>query len=384
MIEKYKHHNRTLLLISVCLLGLAYVLSIWQTGGGDLMLRVWEAKYFLLRINPYDVFIGDVPRKEGFGTSNAYSWFSYYFGALLSVIDSANGQKAVYAVLDIAVLFVGIRLTEKLCGQSSHQYAPLIIGILLCSVFFWQHVYFLNYNIVAIFGLILVFFGIERDDIRSSVAGMIIIGVKPTLAIPAIICLIMTGRWRILFYSGVVYGITLFAASYWVSTNPIDLVLQLNDTQARETPNHSDGFLFFLKFGLIGDHMAAVGTAICVLVLALFRKQCADPLNGLIVTSVLGISLFYNNVHAWVIAYPIIIIAMVQVRQVSATPLIMVLAFLLVPRLAGQFSPETREIYVAGHNVLRFALLYGASFILVRHHAANASLRKTTTIRGPV
>ena len=215
------------------------------------MLRVWEAKYFLLRINPYDVFIGDVPRKEGFGTSNAYSWFSYYFGALISVIDSAKGQKALYAVLDMALLFGGIRLTEKLCGGSHHHHAPIVIDILLCSVFFWQHVYFLNYNVIAIFGLILVFWGIERPDIRSSVAGMVIIGVKPTLAIPAIICLIMTGRWHILIYSGVIYTMTLLMAAYWVGTSPIDLVLQLNNLQVIETSNHSDGILFFLKFGLI-------------------------------------------------------------------------------------------------------------------------------------
>ena len=47
--------------------------------GADLLWRITEAKYFLARINPYDVFTGVIPVISEFGAKPAiYSFFHIF------------------------------------------------------------------------------------------------------------------------------------------------------------------------------------------------------------------------------------------------------------------------------------------------------------------
>ncbi len=296
-LRKYESHYVQIYVIMIGILFAYYIFRIIGGAGGDLELRLSEAKYFLNGINPYDVYIGKVDPIASYGRPNSYSFFSYYFASVLTCIDSVFWQKVVYGVLDIILLVAGIALTTRIVGKERSLSGPFIIAILLSSVFFWQHVTTLNYNLVAAFGIILTFYGISRSATFLMLIGIIIVGVKPSLAIPTLLYLFISKRWRLFIYAVLAYGVALIGACIWIDTNPIDLVVQLKDTQTRFSNGHTDGFFFFLK-PFLHEHIKIVEISISVFALVLFRKHILDPLSGLIIVITLGISLFYNQVHA--------------------------------------------------------------------------------------
>lgn len=340
--------------------------------GADLRLRIAEATYFLKGINPYEVFVGHVKRIDGVDVSHAYSFFSYYFAAIFIPIQSTYVQALLFVSLDLLALYAGIWLLGRITGTAVKLSAPLVIAILLFSVFFWQHINNLNYNFTAALGLLVAFYGITRASPSLTAVGMVVVGLKPSLAIPALLYLLISSRWRAFFYSGLAYAALLMLTCWQIDTNPIDIIVQLAIVQEKFSNGYTDGFFFFLKPFLNG-HMTALGIIVSVTVLILCRRYLIDPANGLIVVIALGLSFFYNNVHAWLIVYPILAYAMAEWLQGKAdlTPCVLLTIFLVLPRFAGLIDEKHVEAYVAIHNVVRFSLLMVATFLLVRFRVLN-------------
>ena len=145
------------------LLSLAYVYKIaYGEAGGDLLWRITEAKYFLRGINPFDEFVRHTKTVKDFGQiPAAYSFISYYFASALYLI-APNDQSAIiaFAVIDVCALILGITLLIKYLGVSIRR-SLIVFPALLSSVFFWQHLAFLNYTVIATLGLILVVYGLS-------------------------------------------------------------------------------------------------------------------------------------------------------------------------------------------------------------------------------
>ncbi len=367
----YKQNISIIYYLLLLLMLVGYALKVLNGSGGDLGLRISEAKYFLHGVNPYDVYIGRVERIDGYGYPNAYSFLSYYFAAPFTLIDSYFYQRIIFSLVDISALVGGIFLTNRMLN-AKENHSAIITFVLLSSVFFWQQVNTLNYNLIATFGLLVVFYGLFCKNILYSVLGVIIIGLKPSIAIPVFVYLLFTRRWKPLFLSGVIYLSILFLTAMWTSTSPVDLLLQLKDTQSKFSNGHTDGFFYFIK-PFIGDKITALGGVLTIVFIFLFREKLEDPLNGLVLVTALGIGFFYNHVHAWIISYPLLIIAISNYKDCdkSIFPIISMLIFLLVPRLSGLFGNDNIDLYVSIHNILRFGLLFVTAYFLVKsRHAA--------------
>ena len=372
-LRQYVRYYRSVYALMAVVLFACYWLGIARGAGGDLALRISEAKYFLNGINPYDVFSGRAPPIEAYGDPHAYSPFSYLLASSFTIFDLDVWQNVTFAALDIMCLMGGIALTTRMVGHDRSLAGPFIIAALLCSVFLWQHIWTLNYNLLAAFGLIVSFYGIHRNRRLLCVVGMVIVGVKPSLAIPLFLYLLVSRRWRLLVYGGSAYALALVGVACWIKTTPLAFLLQLIDTQSRLSRlsgGYTDGFLYFLK-PYVHEWVTLVAVLIAIVILFLARKWLKDPVCGLMLVICLGIGLFYNHVHAWIIAYPLIVYAVTQLCDAKASTVLVIapLLFILLPRLAGQFSAEARDVYVMIHNVMRFGLLFVACSSVVRCQA---------------
>jgi len=366
VINIYRNNKNAVFIALIVAMYLYYIFRVSCGAGGDLDLRISESKYFLAGVNPYDVYVGHVSKINDFGNPNAYSFFSYYFVSPLTLINNVFWQKIIYSSVDMIALVGGIYLTNRLLGISNFSGA-IVVAVLLGSVFFWQQVTTLNYNLIVSFGLLLVFYGIHRGFLALTVLGMIIVGLKPSMAIPVFIYLVFTSRWIPLFMSMTIYFLTLFITSFLIKTSPIDLILQLKDTQFRFSNGYTDGFFFFLK-PLLGNSITVFGVLTTIAVIYSFRRQLDDCQNGIEIVVALGLGLFYNHVHAWIIAYPLFLIAIENYRLERSTilPVICIFLFLIVPRLSGLFELQYRDLYIAFHNVLRYSLIFIATFSLIK------------------
>lgn len=346
-----------------------YLFKINNGAGGDLMLRISESKYFINNINPYDVYNGTHPIIPEFGSPNAYSFVSYYLMIPFTLIQpNLFITKIIYSLLDISLLVIGIKLTDQLFDTKKYLLAPIIVFMFLISVFYWQQVSTLNYNIVSAFGILLIFYSISSGSTLRAVFGLILIGVKPSFAIPIIIYLIITTRWKILAIGGFIYFLMLSFAAYWINTNIFEIIMQLKSTQSSFSNGHTDGFFFFIKAFLWPNiSLFLTGLLISTITLHWFKNKIMDPISGLIITTTLGISLFYNQVHAWIIIYPILIYAISEMYENKSKfkPVIFLSLFLIVPRLAGIFNEQHIDTYVAFHNVIRFGLLFVSAALLI-------------------
>lgn len=344
-----------------------YALKIISGSGGDLTLRISEAKYFIYGVNPYDVYIGRVPKIDGYGYPNAYSFFSYFLIAPFTLIDGYIYQHVIFSLIDVSALVGGIFLMKSMLNAKEDN-GSIITVVLLCSPFFWQHAITLNYNFIVAFGLILVFYGFNHNSTLYSILGMIIIGLKPSMAIPVFIYLIFTLRWKIFSLSAIIYLSILLLTANWTSTNPLDLLLQLKDVQSKFSNGHTDGFFFFIK-PFLGDKIIILSGLMAIILMYLFKNKLDSPLNGLVIVVSLGIGLFYNHVHAWIISYPMLLIALSGYKNNDKYlfPVLSMLTFLIVPRMAGLFDNDNIDMFVSIHNVIRFGLLFVTAYFLTKY-----------------
>lgn len=339
--------------------------------GADFLVRIAEAKYFLAGVNPYDVFFGLKPIIQAYGPEPAvYSFFSYIFGGIITKISNISQiQLFIFIIIDFFALVFGILLIGRITNlQISNKFNfinPVIklIIILVCSTFFWQHVYFLNYTLIAIFGLILLIYGLNIKKDFIALFGMLLIGLRPSLAIPVFIYLLFGHYWKMLILSIVGYLITLLIVTWKLDNNPIDLLRQLAEVQRHFSENlgyyHAEGALAIIQ-PLLGSSLSILSLLVVCLIFTRYRPQLSNPLVSLVLISACSVSFFYSQVHAWISVYPILLIALIEASKKNKLDLtlLMLIGWLVVPRLSGFVPEQYRYEYVVFHNLFRFGILW--------------------------
>ena len=370
-------------------LAIYFVKFYHQEIGADLLMRLTEAKYFRIQINPYDVFHGVKPAIGAYGNQlAAYSFFSYIFAGLLNkVSNSSQVAILIFICIDFVALIGGVVLTNKIRSRTMDQYFGykieiehnennirinlLFMLVLMCSPYFWQHIYFLNYTVLSIFGLLLLIYSLMRGWTPLALCGMFLIGLRPSLAIPVFIYLFFAKRWKILVLSILSYLGILILASWWLHENPIRMIRQLIAIQGHFSNNlgyyHADGFLLALK-SILGSYTTLASVIISCLVVAYYRNYLSNPIISLFLIIAVSTSLFYTQVHAWIGIFPMLLIAITNISRSDRTSMIIVsllIIFLIAPRLTGYVNEEFRYQYTVIHNMLRFGALWFATVLAI-------------------
>jgi hypothetical protein len=368
---------RSLMHVAIFCLPLAIYLYNYQTHaiGADLLWRITEAKYFLARINPYDVFIGAIPVISEYGAKPAaYSFFSYFLGGLLTTIAVIDRVPIlIFICIDFVALVVGIVLINRLIQtaaiaaysqlpQTNLQNRTLML-ILACSTYFWQHVYFLNYTLLSVLGLLLVLYSLSSRSLLTALIGMSLVGLRPSLAIPVFIFLAIGRHWKILTWSTLVYGFVLLITAWWLRTSPLSLLQQLSEVQRIFSDDlgyyHAKGMLLILA-PYLDPYMTPLSTLITLLVVWHYRAHLTNPIVSLLLMTSCSVSLFYTQVHAWISIYPILLIALFDRSLKKSLPLVapILIGFLIIPRLSGFVAEEFRYPYLVVQNLIRFGALW--------------------------
>lgn len=353
---------------------LALVLSyylyriIFFNAGGDLMLRVSEARYFMEGINPFYVYIGEVEKIDRLGQSNAYSFISYILMIPFTYIENNLVIKILYSIIDVVMLSASMFMVSKICDKEFDFRGFSLIGIiLLMSVFFWQHVWTLNYNVFVLFFVTLYFYGEKIDSKTLSILSLVLVGIKPSIAIPLLLYAVVCRKWSVFLTSSLIYIALLLISSLVMSTNPLLIPVQILETQKAFSSGGTDGILLILK-PFIGNYMPVLSLVLVFTIIFIMRNKVKDNIVlacSLVIT--LGVSLFYNHVHTWIIAIPILCFVLIirdfKLFVFAGIPLIL---FLLVPRLAGIVDDQYKDTYYALHNIARFGMLYLSLFFLYK------------------
>lgn len=354
--------------LGVAFLGyhLAFVLA--PDPAVDLAFRVGEARYFRAGSDPYLVLTEKLPRIDGIGPTAAYSFVSYLLVLPLTFVSAAAVRELLFVALEGAVFFAGLRMV----GRSLTNLQPWMLGIvgasLLGSVFFLQHVQNLNYAIVGSSAATLTIFSRRYGKPWQGVIGLLLVAVKPTFAIPVALIMIARREWRVLTLGGAWLSALLIGAAAWVERNPIRLLLDASNVADRFNTGYEGGLLF-LAWNIVAPAAVPVGVALCVLVVAAARNHVSDERVALAVALLLGLSLFYNHVHAWVGVFPLILIAAAGCAYgwEARSALALLLGFVLIPRLLQLAPVGSQDTYMIIHNAARFSILTGAIVLIARH-----------------
>jgi hypothetical protein len=383
---------RTLAYTLIFLLPLAIYLHKYQAQaiGADFLLRITEAKYFLAGINPFNVFMGYEPIISVYGQKPAaYSFFSYFFAGLFTKITgNQQTQLLIFIWLDFAALVAGILLVNKMAqsflkGQPRLAQQPqknwVLLVVLVCSTYFWQHVYFLNYTLLSVFGLLLMIIGLHKKLTLMPLFGMALVGLRPSLAIPVLIYLVVGKHFKLLALASLEYFCVLWLASIKLHADPIDLIKQLAEVQRYFSDNlsyyHAEGILLILKTQL-GPYLTIVASLTTGLIMLSYRKHLANPLVSLVLIITCSVSLFYTQVHAWISVYPLLLIAFAgtttqcgvkkTIYSMSNLVVLVLTAFLILPRLSGYIAEDFRYYYLVVHNLVRFGALWCCAVYLIK------------------
>jgi hypothetical protein len=126
--------------------------------------------------------------------------------------------------------------------------------------------------------------------------------------------------------------------------------------------------LLFLFWRFVEPVALLAGVLVSASVVLVARRQVQDPVVALSVSLALGIALFFNQVHAWIAVFPLVMVAAVwsTENRDARRSMLLLLAFATVPRLLGVIPLESRDAFVAVHNLLRFSVLLAGVFLLAR------------------
>jgi hypothetical protein len=337
----------------------------------DLGLRVVEARYVRARIDPFLVMTGVEPQLDSIGGTFAYSFVSYLLMLPLTFLDSHVTREIIFVVLEATLLAMSLVMVRLLAGSTPRRMFVALAVCLFGSVFFLQHVQNLNYSVTGAVAATLVF-GSERlmrprSQTMLGALGLVLLAVKPSFAIPVVLVLIARRRWSVLVTGGSVLVLGLLTLSLWLDRNPIVLLLNTSATAERFNSGYENGLLFL--FWRFVDPVALPASIIVTAVVVLLaRRQVQDPVVALSVSLALGIALFFNQVHAWIAVFPLVMVAAVwsTENKDARRSMLLLLAFALVPRLLGAVPLEYRDAFMAVHNLVRFSILLAGVFLLAR------------------
>jgi hypothetical protein len=348
----------------------AYWLSLDSPGAGtDILWRVSEGKYFLQGINPYDVFIGHIPIVDSWGKPATYSFISYIFVFPLTLINNTELILICYSCIDIFCLFAGVLFLNKIINKKLPAVSVLTLVTVAISLITLRHIFYLNYGIIAVFGLLLTVYAIPRKLNYLLIIGVFLVGLKPSLALPMCLYFIFCNYWRALFVTLTVYFILGLFMAIQLSTPLFELIEQLQKTQQFFSGNgfyRYEGILLFLRPWIM-HKMVFIGLILSGAIFLYFRERLKDPIVGIILIITLSLSFFFNQEHAWSMAYPIIFYAAYLCTKIKTAviPLIITMVFITVPSNYVVLEAAGYINYMNYHNILRFGLLIIAAFWLV-------------------
>jgi len=372
--ELLKLNNNKVYLFSLAIFFLivyTYYISIYNKGAGvDMLQRIVETKYFLIGINPFDVMTGKAPVNPAFGIPAAYAYVSYIFAIPLSLISNKAASVFIFAAFDIFCLYAGLFLYRKLNELNYSIIEPLVLLVTLIAVVRLDHIVYLNYGIISTFGLILTIYGARYRNLLFIIAGVVLISLKPSLLLPLALALCFSNNIKLLFIILVINLLALMIVSVSVQTLALTLLKQLQQTQYYFS---DQGFyrwegLFLFARDFIGKRSTIVGFCATIMLLFCYRKKiAADPIALIILVLTASLCFFYNQEHAWTMAYPILASAffMLSRHKLVIFPLIFLILFMVLPSMYTYFESLGVSYYMPLHNLVRFSLLIVASRWLV-------------------
>ena len=349
-----------------------YYISIYhKVAGVDMLQRIVETKYFLTRINPFDVMTGSAPVNPTFGIPAAYAYVSYIFAIPLSLISDKAAIVFIFAAFDIFCLYAGLFLYRKLNELNHSIIDSIVLSVALIAIVRLDHIVYLNYGIISTFGLILTIYGTRYKNLLLIIAGVVLTSLKPSLLLPLALALCFSKNIKLLFIIVIINLVALIIVSVAVQTPALTLLEQLQQTQYYFSDR---GFyrwegLFLFARDLIGKRTTIVGLCATIMLLFYYRKKIVgDPIALIILVLTASLCFFYNQEHAWAMAYPILASAffMLSRHKLVIFPLIFLVLFMVLPSMYIYFESLGFTYYMPLHNLIRFSLLIVASLWLVK------------------
>jgi hypothetical protein len=363
-----------LLIVAALFIGYHIASIVLTQPAVDLSLRVTESRYLVAGIDPYLIMTGDIEPLAGLGWTSAYSFVSYVLILPLTVMESHVARELTFVAFETMLLIVSLRLVGGLVGGISRRMLIALTVGLLGSVFFLQHVWTLNYAIVGASAAVMSLTAGRYGRRWQGVLGLVLIGVKPSFAIPVALVLLARREWRILLPASAILGGLLFVVALRLDRNPVSVLLSAASTADYWSTGYENGVLFPV-WGLVAPVAVPLGVVLTAIVVFVLRARLSDPVIGLVVPLALGMGMFYNHVHAWTAAFPIVLVASAWSSESrdAMRALALLLAFMLLARLVGAVPVEHRDLYVAVHNLIRFGGLFVGVALVMR--AATATVR---------
>jgi hypothetical protein len=344
--------------------------AIYRERGVDFFTRLSEAKYFWHGINPYDIFTGARPGIEGYGSPDVYYFVSYIVLGPFVFLDHAPLTALVLVIADI----LSVALVMVILGRL-HEDAPTAFALasipLGSSYFFLLHVSTLNYNIVASMALLGALWALfERRQALFIVFGFLL-GVKPSIFLPFVVYVALIGQWRQVIQLGAVFAISLLFVWAQTGTDPLVYASQLANTAEDWSNLGNSGLLAgFFTLGIEPSVGLSAGLSTIFLLFA-SRWIGTGVMSAYSLVVFASLAFFYNHVHAWSLAFPILVHAFAEWRrgERSIAPAILLVAFLVVPRFLSQYPECCQDGSVVLHNVLRIGVMAVALALLFRKDA---------------
>jgi hypothetical protein len=361
-----------------------YHISIYQkVAGVDLLQRIVETKYFLMGVNPFDVMTGNTPVNPAFGTPAAYAYASYIFAIPLSLISDKTAIVFIFAAFDIFCLYAGLFLYRRVNGLNYSIIDPIILSVVLISIVRLDHIVYLNYGIISTFGLILTIYGTGHKNLIFVITGLVLASLKPSLLLPLALALCFSKDIKLLFIIVIINLVALIVVSVSVQTPALILLEQLQQTQYYFSDR---GFyrwegLFLFARDVIGKRTTIVGLCATIMLLFYYRKKIAnDPIALIILVLTGSLCFFYNQEHAWTMAYPILATGFFMLPKHKSVifPLILLILFMVLPSTYIYFESLGFSHYMPLHNLVRFGLLLAASLWLVEVRLGAQELTRAT------
>ena len=358
--------------ILLALIGSDYIYWIRRGGGGDFLTRLAEARYFTLGIDPYSIYTKAQPIIEGIGHPNVYSYISYIILSPLALMKLDSVAIYVFMFIDLASL---ILMAVLLVKHFKASWSSVSIGLVLtlCSVFFMQHVRFLNYNVVVESALLISLWALSRKKMSIYLATGFLVGLKPTVLIPFVITLFARRKRRELLALSLLLLTTLIGVCAYLRISPIEYMVQLSSTSAEWSKMSNLGILSAVLFLGIQPNIIFSVISASIVTMGATRLSKDTPINNYAITAFSSLAFFYNNVHAWIIILPVFIVWLEQFRNQKTHPWtgIILSCFLLIPKLESIYPESVKNSLLLAHNMVRFgALGVALYFFLLKDKSA--------------
>ena len=338
--------------------------------GVDVLWRVTEAKYVLMRINPFDIFMGKIPADLNIGKPAVYAPVSYLFMIPFTFVESKKFILYLYTGLDLFCLCCGIYIIRKSLNVNYDWKDALVLFIIFVSILRLDHIVYLNYGLISVFGLILFFLGQQKNSPVFMVLGIILVSLKPSLLLPLIILLIIKKNFFTLALLLFINIILISVVGVLVDSSILNLIFQMREAQAIFSANgffRWEGILVVLK-PFIGNRITLFGVVGCLLYIFAVHRYANGLFAKLTITVVASLTFFYNQEHAWIMVYPLIAycIYFLSLEKKIAFIFFVLLIFMWMPSMYVQIESKGYGNYMSYHNLFRFSALLVVSTLLLK------------------